>query len=146
MSDEVIIRDAIVDDSQAIFHLNLVSLGYEYPVNKTAEQLAKLMQSGNDKILVAEVNGKVVGYLHLNSYDLLYAEHIKNIMGIAVDPEYRRAGIGSMLLRTGESGARKTGASAVRLVSGENRSDAHAFYRSIGYEGNKMQLNLKKAL
>lgn len=85
-----------------------------------------------------------MGYVHLADYDLLYADHMKNIMGIAVDPSCRRLGIGKKLLEAGESWAKETGADGVRLVSGETRTGAHALYRSLGYEGNKMQLNLKK--
>lgn len=77
-------------------------------------------------------------------YDLLNFGPLKNIMGIAVDPKYRRIGIGKALLETGEEWARDSGAEGVRLVSGEGRTEAHAFYRALGYDGNKMQLNLKK--
>jgi len=133
-------------DVPALFRLNRIAMGYDYPQDKTAKQLEKLLKSGRDKILVAELDGQVVGYLHLVDYDLLYAGPMKNIMGIAVDPEFRRRGIGKALLEAGEDWARTDGAEGIRLVSGENRVGAHAFYRTLGYEGNKMQLNLKKVL
>lgn len=138
------LRDAVLEDAPALCRLDRVSMGYEYPEEKTAAQLQKLLGSGRDKILVAEMEGKVVGYLHLVDYDLLYAGPMKNIMGIAVDPEYRRMGIGKALLEAGEEWAKTDGAEGIRLVSGESRVGAHAFYRAVGYEGNKMQLNLKK--
>lgn len=138
------IRNAEPGDVQVITYLNQISMGYDYPEDKTAAQLKKLLSSGNDKILVAELEGKVVGYLHLVDYDLLYNGPMKNIMGIAVDPEYRRQGVGKALLEAGEDWARADGAEGIRLVSGESRTEAHAFYRALGYEGSKMQLNLKK--
>lgn len=138
------VRDAALRDAPALYRLDRASMGYEYPEEKTAAQLKKLLSSGRDKILVAEVDGQVVGYLHLVDYDLLYAGPMKNIMGIAVDPECRRMGIGRALLEAGEEWARADGAEGIRLVSGESRVGAHAFYRALGYEGNKMQLNLKK--
>lgn len=146
MSDGVLIRDAVSGDAAALTRLNQIAMGYDYPEEKTAGKLEKLLNSGRDKILVAELDGQVVGYLHLVDYDVLYADHMKNIMGIAVDPERRRMGIGSALLEAGEAWAKATGADGVRLVSGESRVGAHAFYRSLGYAGNKMQLNLKKQL
>lgn len=138
------IRDAVLEDAAALCRLDCVSMGYDYPEDKTAVQLKKLLHSGRDKILVAETDGQVVGYLHLVDYELLYAGPMKNIMGIAVDPEHRRMGIGRALLEAGEEWARSDGAEGIRLVSGESRVGAHAFYRAVGYEGNKMQLNLKK--
>lgn len=138
------IRDAALRDAPALYRLDCVSMGYDYPEEKTAAQLEKLLSSCRDKILVAEADGQVVGYLHLVDYDLLYAGPMKNIMGIAVDPEHRRMGIGRALLEAGEEWARADGAEGIRLVSGESRVGAHAFYRALGYEGNKMQLNLKK--
>ena len=84
------------------------------------------------------------GYVHDLDYDLLYAPHMKNIMGIAVSSAYKRKGIGSALLQYVENWALETGASGIRLVSGATRTDAHAFYRHCGFEGNKEQINLKK--
>lgn len=146
MSGNVVIRDALPGDAAALARLNRVAMGYDYPEGKTARQLDKLLNSGRDKILVAELEGQVAGYLHLVDYDLLYYDPMKNIMGIAVGPEYRRMGIGRALLQAGEAWAKADGAAGVRLVSGESRVGAHAFYRACGYEGSKMQLNLKKPL
>lgn len=142
----VLIRDASPGDAEALARLNRDEMGYDYPVGKTREKLAALLESGKDKILVAELDGQAVGYVHLNDYDLLYAGHMKNIMGIAVDSRCRRMGIGKRLLAAAEGWARESGAEGVRLVSGESRMGAHAFYRSLGYEGDKKQLNLKKLL
>ena len=138
------VRDAVLRDAPSLYRLDCESMGYDYPEDKTAAQLEKLLSNGRDKILVAEIDGQVVGYLHLVDYDLLYAGHMKNIMGIAVDPEHRRMGIGRALLEAGEEWAKADGAEGIRLVSGESRVGAHAFYRALGYKGNKMQLNLKK--
>lgn len=138
------IRDAVPEDAAALCRLDRVSMGYDYPEDRTAAQLEKLLRSGRDKILVAEIDGQVAGYLHLTDYELLYAGPMKNVMGIAVDPERRRMGIGKALLEAGEKWAKADGAEGIRLVSGESRVGAHAFYRAVGYEGNKMQLNLKK--
>ena len=54
--------------------------------------------------------------------------------------------VGSALLAVGEEWARSVGAVAVRLVSGESRKGAHAFYQNLGYQGNMLQRNFKKAV
>lgn len=142
----VIIREAVPGDAHVLARLNAVAMGYDYPEERTAQKLAAILQDRRSRVFVAQLEGKAVGYLHLEDYDLLYADNMKNIMGIAVDPDFRRRGIGRQLLAAGEAWAREQGAKGIRLSSGESRKEAHAFYRALGYEGSKLQLNLKKQL
>lgn len=67
-------------------------------------------------------------------------------MGIAVSSDFRKSGIGEMLLNEVEKWAKDTGAYRVRLVSGATRIGAHAFYEFCGYTENKEQKNFKKIL
>ena len=104
----------------------------------------KLINSGSDKILVAVIGDEVIGYVHANDYDLIYAPHMKNIMGIAVAEKYKRNGVGKALLAEVEKWAEETNAVGVRLVSGAARIGAHKFYHSCGYSGDKAQVNMSK--
>ena len=97
------------------------------------------MADDAQRVWVAEVDGKVVGYLHAEGYDVLYAPHMKDILGIAVSGDCRRQGSGCRLLEALEDWGRETGAKLIRLNSGEIRTEAHAFYRSCGYFSNKKQ-------
>lgn len=142
--EDFTIREAVPSDANAIWQLNCDEMGYQYPLADTVQNIAKLLSSKADKIYVAVSNNTIVGYVHANDYDLIYAPHMKNIMGIAVSHDYKRKGIGKALLQQVEHWARKTGASGIRLVSGAARTEAHAFYRRCGFEGNKEQVNLKK--
>lgn len=141
-----IIRECFIDDSFAIQQLNSLELGYDFPAEQTQQKLCELLASEEDKIFIAEVDGIVVGYVHANNYELLYAPPMKNVMGIAVSSDYRRMGIGKALLERVERWAKETGAAGVRLVSGGSRIDAHSFYNSLGYGEGKPQLNFKKQL
>lgn len=138
------IREAVASDATAIWRLNCSEMGYQYPLDDTAQNITKLLRSSADKIFVAVYDGSVVGYVHANDYDLLYEPHMKNIMGIAVSSEHKQQGIGRALLQQVEHWACKTGAAGIRLVSGASRTDAHEFYHRCGYSGGKKQLNLKK--
>ena len=141
---EIIIRECKIEDHIDIAILNKNEMGYEYPVEDTKRQLQQLLKDNNHKIYVATGGDKILGYIHGNNYDLLYAPPMKNIMGIAVSSKFRKNGIGKMLLNEIEKWAKDTGAFGVRLVSGSTRSGAHAFYTFCGYEGNKEQRNFKK--
>lgn len=143
---ECTIRPAVLGDCLAITRLNREELGYDYPQEKTFAKLQACLANPAHAIFVAERGGEVVGYLHLEEYDVLYAGHMVNVLGIAVSSACRRQGVGRALLAAGEAWARSQGAEAVRLVSGESRKGAHAFYASLGYTGNKLQRNFKKNL
>ncbi|MBQ6889820.1 MAG: GNAT family N-acetyltransferase [Oscillospiraceae bacterium] len=144
LNNDFSIREAVASDAAAIWRLNCSEMGYQYPLDDTAQNITKLLRSSADKIFVAVYDGSVVGYVHANDYDVLYAPHMKNIMGIAVSSEHKQQGIGRALLQQVEHWACKTGAAGIRLVSGASRTDAHEFYRRCGYSGGKEQLNLKK--
>lgn len=140
----IIIREACPNDYKSIALLNKSEMGYDYPPPETKKNLEKLLSDDTCRIYVAERNGSVIGYIHANNYNLLYAPHMKNIMGIAVSSDFRRNGAGKLLLAAVEQWANQTGACGVRLVSGASRTGAHAFYRSCGYTETKEQKNFKK--
>ena len=125
---ERIIREAALADCSAITRLNREEMGYDYPQEKTFVKLQACLANPAHRIFVMEWEGEVVGYLHLEEYDVLYAGHMVNVLGIAVSSAWRRQGVGRALLSAGEAWARSKGAVAVRLVSGEARKGAHAFY------------------
>ncbi len=138
------IRECKTEDVDAIYNLNNTEMGYEYSIEDTKEKLEGLLESDKDKIFVATVQNAVVGYVHANDYDVIYAPHMKNIMGIAVSGEYKKYGIGKAMLEEIEKWAKETGAFGIRLVSGSTRTGAHEFYRRCGYIGDKQQINFKK--
>ncbi|MGI6255359.1 MAG: GNAT family N-acetyltransferase [Acutalibacter sp.] len=143
---ELTVRRASLADAPALTRLNREEMGYDYPEEKTVKRLETLLGDPTHCILVAESQGRVVGYLHLEWYELLYSDPMVNVMGIATASACRRQGVGRALLAAGEEWAKSQGASAVRLVSGESRKGAHAFYQRLGFTGNKLQRNFKKPL
>lgn len=138
------IREATLCDAEAIWKLNSLEMGYQFPLEITAERLEALINDNSHKILVAVCGDDVVGYIHAVDYDLIFSHHMKNIMGIAVASSHKRKGIGKALLTKIELWGKETGAAGVRIVSGANRKEAHEFYRNCGYCGEKAQLNLTK--
>ena len=138
------IRKATVNDYMDIWSLNKNSLGYDYPLNKTKDKLQFVLSLPADKIFVAEINNKVVGYIHLSAYECIYFESMKNILALAVDENYRNQGVGRQLIQAGEAWAKETGSKGIRLSSGFNRTEAHQFYRHCGYELRKEQKNFIK--
>ncbi|MBR4888581.1 MAG: GNAT family N-acetyltransferase [Clostridia bacterium] len=138
------IRKAGTEDAAAIAALSLQELGYDYPLEKTAQALRDALADDSQTVLVCVEDGEVCGYVHTQLYRTLYSDRYMNVLGIAVKSALRRRGFGCALLTAAEDDAKLRGCSGVRLVSGEERSEAHAFYEAMGYKRAKRQLNLKK--
>lgn len=139
----IAIRYANTDDAEAIALICSEDLGYS-----CSDTLVKTKLSGVDKsreaVFAAESEGKVIGYVHVERYDTLYMETLANILGLAVRNDSRRLGAGRMLMAAAEDWARENGAVGVRLNSGGQRKEAHAFYRAVGYLSEKEQLRFLK--
>ncbi len=144
MSIDFIIRNAEVSDAEDIYYINKTSLGYGYDLEKQRENLQAVLNDKTQVIFVADIGDKVVGYIHLTSYDVIYTDTYKNCLGLAVENDYKRMGVGSALLKQGEKWAKENDAVGIRLCSGVERENAHKFYLSQGYVENKLQKNLKK--
>lgn len=144
MSNTFTIRRVKLSDAKDIYYINKTSLGYDYDLNKQKNKIRCVIEDDTQVIFVADIGNKVVGYIHLVNYDVIYADNYKNCLGIAVDNEFKRMGIGSALLSQGEEWAKENGAVGIRLCSGIERKNAHEFYLSQGYNENKIQKNLKK--
>jgi GNAT superfamily N-acetyltransferase len=98
-------------------------------------------------VLVAEVEGKVVGvcqlivFRHFQSRGALCAE----IESVHVHPDQRGHGIGHILMGAAIERARELGCYRVQLTSNLARADAHRFYEALGFtpshQGFKLGLN-----
>ena len=144
MNGTIRIRNVTTDDFIAIYLLNLYSLGYDYPTEQTKKRIAFILLNPNAKILVAEIDGHVIGYIHAADYDCTYFDSLKCILALAVDESYRGQGIGRALIAAIEKWAANSGSMGVRLVTSTYRLEAHRFYEACGYTFRKEQKNYIK--
>ena len=140
------IRASTLEDSEAINALNEYSLGYKYPLHETIVAMKRIIKAEDEIIYVAIVEDRVVGYVHANVYNTTFSNKMVNVMSIAVQKEWQRHRIGKTLLEYVEKWACEKGGDAVRIMSGEERIDAHLFYNKCGYNSYKKRLCLKKSL
>jgi ribosomal protein S18 acetylase RimI-like enzyme len=89
---------------------------------------------GAPSVLVARdaVNGRVVGFVALRREG-----EITEVMGLAVDPERRRGGVGRALLKATLAHARRAMTSAVALHVSTANAAALALYDREGFEAAK---------
>lgn len=139
------IREVRIEDSKAIKDICTNDLGYQCD-----EQLVKLrisnLEINRECVFVADIEGEVAGFIHVEKYDLLYYQSMANILGLAVSSKYRRQGFGEKLMYAAEDWAKSKGISAIRLNSGGTRKEAHMFYRNMGFSDVKEQIRFIKKL
>lgn len=119
---EIIIRSAKLEDARGIQLVTANDLGIEYPPDKTAERLQNVLLTPFNWPIVAELDGEIVGFLHLTDYICTYSDPILEIKMLAVAEKTRRRGVGSALVRRAEEIGRENGYTGIRLVSGESRT------------------------
>lgn len=139
------IRPAAKNDVKEMTEIISTSLGYPCSEELVEEKLNGVDRD-REEVFVSVVDEKVNGFIHVEKYDTLYFETLCNVLGLAVANSAKRQGIGSALIQAAEDWARSKGISAMRLNSGGKRSEAHTFYKNLGYDDVKEQLRFMKKL
>jgi GNAT superfamily N-acetyltransferase len=122
-------------------------LGYPTGADETARRLAKLDERPDDHAaLVAEQDGRVVGWVHVTVYSSLESGRVANLGGLVVDEAHRSGGIGAQLLAVAEAWARDHGVDRMVVRTRIARERAHRFYRREGYALVKTSYTLEKRL
>ena len=133
------IRPCTSDDAVAVSTL-LGELGYTVSIRQVTEQVAELSKTGADPVFLAVAEGQVLGLLALHLCRMLqYASPILRVTALVVDQRARRRGVGKLLMEHAEQVGFAAGGQFVELTSAVDRTEAHAFYRSIGYEPNSLR-------
>lgn len=126
----IVIRKCVLNDFDAIHALNRDEMGYSYTEEQTEVQLASVLNDDSNVIFVAVKEDKVIGYIHGAKYNVLFADPMVNVLGIAVSEPYKRRGVGRMLLNALEAWAVENSISSIRLTSGAERTSSHEFYKN----------------
>ena len=106
-------------------------------IDLTGEILTEIVGRPDRRLLVAEVEGGQLA----GTVDVLLVTNLTHtgrpwavVENVVVAPGHRRRGIGRALMEEAMGQARRVGCYKVQLTSGKHRAEAHAFYRSLGFE------------
>lgn len=119
------IRDVKSNDMQAILTIEYKCFKDPYPLSL----LNRLHAMHPDGFLVAEAEGKIVGYV----IGVLRWGATGHILAIATDPPYQRQGIASALMEHIINRLRANGAKLVRLEVRKSNAGAQQFYLKLGF-------------
>jgi GNAT superfamily N-acetyltransferase len=121
---------------------------YEEPLPETYyAAFEQVDRDVNHELIVAELNGEVIGTLHLMLLpSLSFQGGLRaQVESVRVDKTHQGQGIGSDMLRWAIERAQGRGAHVVQLTTHKSRADAHRFYERLGFKSTHlgMKLSLK---
>jgi len=121
---------------------------YENPLPESYHAaFEQIEHDTNHELAVAELNGEVIGTLHLMFLpSLSFQGGLRaQVESVRVDKLYQSKGIGSAMMGWAIERAKRRGAHVVQLTTHKSRTDAHRFYERLGFKGTHlgMKLSLK---
>ena len=150
-AQDIIFRIATYSDVPSIVRLlvddDLGSLRerYENPIPETYYTAYELINGDpNHELIVAELNGEVIGTLHLMFLpSLSFQGGLRaQVESVRVDTHHQNQGIGSDMMKWTIEHAKMRGAHIVQLTTHKSRADAHRFYERLGFKGTHLGMKL----
>lgn len=132
------IRKAAISDAPAISSLSK-QLGYTISEKDTAHNLQQLQESHNDVVLVAVMNNKVVGWIHVLHTIRVETGSFCEIAGLVVNEEERGKGIGKLLIAKAIAWSKTKNCESLRVRTNVVRTETHEFYKRTGFTLAKEQ-------
>lgn len=102
------IREARVSDSKEIKEICTNDLGYQCDEQLIELRIANL-EENRECVFVADIDGEIAGFVHVEKYNPLYYQSMANILGLAVSSKFRRQGLGEKLMYSVEEWAKNKG-------------------------------------
>ena len=106
----------------------------------------RVLATDDHRVIVADVEGKVVGVLHMFERPALEKSCEAMVQALVVDSDARSSGVGEALMREAEAWARDRKLPSVSLYSRADRKRAHAFYERIGYRIKATSVRMERGL
>jgi GNAT superfamily N-acetyltransferase len=115
--------------------------GYWSSAQSEAGVLRALRKPKFSRVLIARLNNRIVGTLHLATkkpwaIDTAYFTAAKKplyLTNMAVHPEVQRKGVGRQLMKEAEAVARAWPADTIRLDAYDTKAGAEGFYAKCGF-------------
>ena len=141
----MIVRDAQPSDISAVHRL-IGQLADAPDEAAFRARFERALATDDHRIIVAEVEGKVVGILHMFERPALEKPCEAVVQALVVDSEARSSGVGEALMHEAEAWAQQRKLPSVSLYSRVDRKRAHAFYERIGYRIKATSVRMDRGL
>ena len=118
---------------------------YENPIPTSYYSAFELIDKDpNHELIVAELDGEVIGTLHIMFLSSLSFQGglRAQVESVRVDRHHQNQGIGSEMMKWAIQRAKDRNAHIVQLTTHKSRADAHRFYERLGFKGTHLGMKL----
>lgn len=119
---------------------------YEDPLPESyINAFCEIAADPNNELIVAELDGEVVGTLQLTYTPSISFQGGKRctVESVRVDENYRGQGVGREMMLWAIGRAKERGCISMQLTTNNDRIDAHRFYESLGFSKSHLGMKLK---
>jgi len=121
-------RAAHPSEARAIASMSRLHIEYGLNWRWTPAKVKRHIKDRDTMVLIASKEGTIAGFAIMR-----FGDNQAHLFLLAVQPEYRRTGIGQSMMQWLEKSCRTAGIQAVRLEVRASNRVAMRFYRSLGY-------------
>ena len=138
MKDNFIIKEAVVEDSEKVGEVfDLYRQFYKKDPDKiiSIDYIKQRLTNKESTIFFVEENNICIGIVQLYiTFDSLELAKKIILYDIFVKSEYRKKGIGTILMNVSKNFAEKNNISGIELSTAISNGTAQSLYESLGYE------------
>ena len=138
MKDNFIIKEAVVENSEKVGEVfDLYRQFYKKDPDKiiSIDYIKQRLTNKESTIFFVEENNICIGIVQLYiTFDSLELAKKIILYDIFVKSEYRKKGIGTMLMNVSKNFAEKNNISGIELSTAISNGTAQSLYESLGYE------------
>ena len=134
------VREMIMEDAQAVNSLSQ-QLGYPLSIQQTLQNITAVLKSNDHTAFVAIIENKIVGWIGAAHTIMIEVMPHCEINGLVIDEKYRGKGVGKLLIEKVKQWAREKGSDKLSLRCNIKRTEAHLFYKHLGFKEIKQQKN-----
>ncbi len=138
---KIIIRNLLKEDYDQVVHIDSLATGY--PRNHYFDKKFRRTFGEDSQLfgaLVAELDKKIIGFImgEANSGEYGIEEQVASVDTLGLDPEYKRLGVGKLLLKEFCTIAEKAGIELMTTLVPKDWPEVIEFFKSEGFKKAKM--------
>ena len=135
--ENYMIRSIKPQDYHDIHELN-VKAGYEYEEEKVKARIQNLIDTAIDIVMVAELDGKVIGYIHGTPYNTLYSDKLMSIVQFVFTKEHREdKRLISDIIAKFEADVKRNGYTGLRMAADADRKVLYEIMMNNQFENKR---------
>jgi N-acetylglutamate synthase-like GNAT family acetyltransferase len=132
------LRQAELKDVEFITELSN-QLGYKTTIEKIQNRISEILNNVDNCVYVIIDNENIIGWIHCFYSLRVESDSFVEIGGLVVDENYRRKGVGKILVTKVIEWARSKKSNKIRVRCNTLRKETHVFYNRIGFIETKEQ-------